>query len=99
MVSVRQPAHQRRIGETVMSEKHILDARRLLCPMPVIRLQEFVSKVQCGDLIEVRCTDPGARSDIPAWCRINGHQLVGIEDGREELVITIRVSGAQGRLA
>ena len=74
-----------------MSERHILDARRLLCPMPVIRLQDFVSELSPGDIIDVVCTDPGARSDIPAWCRINGHRLVGIDEGRDELVITVSV--------
>jgi tRNA 2-thiouridine synthesizing protein A len=74
-----------------MSDRHTLDARRLLCPMPVIRLQNFVAELSPGDIVDVVCTDPGARSDIPAWCRINGHQLVGIDEGREELVITVRV--------
>jgi tRNA 2-thiouridine synthesizing protein A len=75
----------------LMSDRHTLDARRLLCPMPVIRLQNFVAELSPGDIVDVVCTDPGARSDIPAWCRINGHQLVGIDEGREELVITVRV--------
>ena len=74
-----------------MHEHHILDARRLLCPMPVIRLQDFVSGLSPGDIVDVICTDPGARSDIPAWCRINGHELVGIDEGRDELVITVSV--------
>ncbi len=64
--------------------------------MPVIRLQNFVSRLSSGDIVEVRCTDPGARSDIPAWCRINGHQLVSIEDERSELVITVKVGNAEG---
>jgi tRNA 2-thiouridine synthesizing protein A len=65
--------------------------------MPVIRLQDFVSTVPGGDLVDVACTDPGTRSDIPAWCRINGHQLVGIEERGDELVITVRVGGREGR--
>lgn len=74
-----------------MSSHHTLDARRLLCPMPVIRVQDFVSRLSCGDVVEVRCTDPGTRSDIPAWCRINGHEIVGIDDDGGEIVITVRV--------
>jgi tRNA 2-thiouridine synthesizing protein A len=65
--------------------------------MPVIRLQDFVAIVPSGDLVDVFCTDPGTRSDIPAWCRINGHQLVGIEERGDELVITVRVGGVEGR--
>lgn len=60
--------------------------------MPVIRLQNFVSELSPGDLVDVVCTDPGARSDIPAWCRINGHELVGIDEHQTELIITVRVA-------
>lgn len=70
---------------------HALDARRLLCPLPVIRLQDFAAGLHSGDVVHVTCTDPGARSDIPAWCRINGHQLIEIAEHRAELIISIRV--------
>lgn len=53
-----------------------LDARRLLCPMPVIRTQDRIKTMQPGEQLEVICTDPGALHDIPAWCRINGHRLL-----------------------
>lgn len=81
-----------------MGDKHTLDARRLLCPMPVIRVQEKVSGLAAGDVLEVRCTDPGARSDIPAWCRINGHQVLDIAELDGELVLTLCVgkSGLPG---
>ncbi len=56
--------------------RHQLDARRLLCPMPVIRAQERVLEMDPGDELEVLATDPGVLEDIPAWCRVNGHQLL-----------------------
>jgi len=71
-----------------------LDARRLLCPLPVIRTQERVEGMGAGDVLEVVCTDPGARHDIPAWCRVNGHQVIGIEERGDELVITVQVGDA-----
>ena len=68
-----------------------LDARRLLCPMPVIRTQDKVASLQPGDRLSVTCTDPGALQDIPAWCRINGHKLIHTEQQGDEIVITIEV--------
>jgi len=35
-----------------------LDARRLLCPMPVIRTQNFIKDLNSGDQLEVTCTGP-----------------------------------------
>jgi len=76
-----------------MSEHH-LDARRLLCPMPVIRTQDRIKKLAPGDILEVTCTDPGAKNDIPAWCRINGHRLLACHEHDGEIVLRIEVGGA-----
>jgi len=70
---------------------HELDARRLLCPLPVIRTQNTVKDLSPGDQLTVICTDPGTKEDIPAWCRINGHQLISIEDKAHEIFITLVV--------
>lgn len=75
--------------------QYILDARNLLCPLPVIRAQDRVATLAPGDILEVRCTDPGALHDIPAWCRINGHAVVATAEHDGEIVITVRV-GAHG---
>ena len=68
-----------------------LDARRLLCPLPVIRTQDRVRHLEPGDTLEVICTDPGALYDIPAWCRMYGHEVLGTEQTRDELRIRVRI--------
>ena len=73
-----------------MSE-YQLDARNTLCPMPVIKTQDRVNELQSGDILEVTCTDPGALSDIPAWCRINGHTVLGTKEKNEEVLVRIEV--------
>lgn len=75
--------------------RHQLDARRLLCPMPVIRTQDRIAQLSAGDVLEVVCTDPGALNDIPAWCRINGHTVLATRRDNGEVVIEIEV-GADG---
>lgn len=70
-----------------------IDARRLLCPMPVIRTQDRVKKLAPGDTLDVVCTDPGAANDVPAWCRINGHRVVEVREASGEIVIVIEVGG------
>lgn len=70
-----------------------LDVRRLLCPLPVIRVQDRVAALEEGDLLEVLCTDPGVLNDIPAWCRMNGHTIVETKQGPAEIVFIVRVGG------
>jgi tRNA 2-thiouridine synthesizing protein A len=72
-----------------------LDARGLLCPMPVIRAQDRIAQLQDGDILAVHCSDPGAANDIPAWCRINGHTILDINQDNEILVIRIQVNNGE----
>lgn len=71
--------------------KHQLDARRLLCPLPVIRTQNKVATLQPGDILEVKATDRGALNDIPAWCRINGHTVLETHVEGGEVTIVLQV--------
>ncbi len=68
-----------------------LDARRLLCPLPVIRTQDKIKTLQTGDELTVFCTDPGVMQDIPAWCRINGHIVKETRNEQGEYIIVIEV--------
>jgi tRNA 2-thiouridine synthesizing protein A len=70
---------------------HVLDVRRQLCPIPVIRTQNRVATLHHGDRLKVLCTDPGALSDIPAWCRINGHKVIDTRRYEDEIWIELEV--------
>jgi tRNA 2-thiouridine synthesizing protein A len=59
--------------------------------MPVIKTQNKVATLSPGDEIEVICTDPGALSDIPAWARIHGHEVINTIQEEDEIRITVRV--------
>lgn len=69
-----------------------LDASGLLCPLPVIRVQDRIKRMASGEVLEVLATDPGTRHDIPAWCRVHGHQLVESRQSGERFRFRIQVS-------
>ena len=66
----------------------IIDAKKLLCPLPVIRLGEAIEKVNIGDEITIIASDYGVLHDIPAWCRVHKHKVLSIEEAE---FITIKV--------
>jgi NADPH-dependent 2,4-dienoyl-CoA reductase/sulfur reductase-like enzyme/peroxiredoxin family protein/rhodanese-related sulfurtransferase/TusA-related sulfurtransferase len=59
---------------------HELDCTGLQCPGPIQRLREWMERVEVGDEVLVRASDPGFRSDVRAWCERQGHQLVELLD-------------------
>ena len=67
-----------------------LDARGLLCPLPVIRTQDRMRGLMAGGLLEVLATDPGVLEDIPAWCRVHGHEVVETEENDDVVRVVVR---------
>ncbi len=72
---------------------HRIDCRRLLCPMPVIRVQNAIEQLPPGSRVEAVCTDPGALNDIPAWSRINGHRVIEAKTEAGEYIVVVEVAG------
>ncbi len=69
-----------------------LDARRLFCPMPVIRLQDCINQQAVGTRVRIVCTDPGVMNDIPTWCRINGHRVISSQEEDYEFILLVEKS-------
>ena len=68
-----------------------VDARGLRCPLPVIRLAAAAQDVPAGTRIVVLTTDPAARHDIPAWCRMRDHELIEITQESDPAYLRIVV--------
>ena len=73
-----------------------LDVRRLLCPLPVIRTQDRVADLTPGEELEIVATDPGVLHDLPAWCRINGHDVLSTTQRDGEIRVQIRIGATHG---
>lgn len=56
-----------------------LDCRGHLCPVPILMTEEKVAQLKARDVVEVAFTDPGAVSDLMAWCRATGNELLGFK--------------------
>jgi tRNA 2-thiouridine synthesizing protein A len=67
-----------------------VDARGLRCPIPVIRLGAAVRDLPAGSLVRLLATDPAARSDVAAFCRMRGHELVETTDEPDHTAYLVR---------
>ena len=74
-----------------MSSFHQLDTRGLLCPIPVIRAQEAASRLPAGALVQLVATDPGVLYDVPAWCRVHGHEILSSKSLDDEIHIEFKI--------
>lgn len=54
---------------------HELDARGLLCPLPVLKARKRLKDLGAGDILHMLADDPAARIDVPHFCNESGHIL------------------------
>ena len=73
-----------------------IDARGMLCPLPVLRAARALRAMKAGDLLCLLSDDPAAVVDVPHFCTQSGHEIVAQEPteavtpGREALSWLIR---------
>jgi tRNA 2-thiouridine synthesizing protein A len=53
--------------------RHELDARGLVCPLPVLKARKKLLQMQPGDVLAVAVTDKNALKDFPLFCAESGH--------------------------
>ncbi|MCG3267654.1 sulfurtransferase TusA family protein [Yoonia sp. I 8.24] len=57
-----------------------LDARGLLCPLPVLKARKRLQALQSGQILRMVADDPAAIIDVPHFCAEAGHQLLNTQD-------------------
>lgn len=75
-----------------MSE-HVLDARGLQCPLPVLRANKALKGLAVGDELEVLASDPAAPGDFASFCKTTGHVLVDSRSDGDVFTIIVRKTG------
>ena len=60
----------------MMKSDKQLDATGLACPMPIVRTKKMMAELAEGQILEVHATDKGSQSDISAWAKSTGNELM-----------------------
>ncbi len=67
-------------GSQATAEKSIkriaLNACGLQCPGPILKVNEAIKSIETGEEVEVQATDPAFATDIEAWCKRTGNQII-----------------------
>jgi len=60
----------------IMDKNDTLDAKGLMCPMPIVKLAKKMKEMKVGEVLELIADDVGSKEDVPAWCKRTGNELV-----------------------
>ncbi len=57
-----------------------IDARSLLCPLPVLRARKRLKAMTTGQVLRLLADDPAAVIDVPHFCAEQGYNLLTVTD-------------------
>ncbi|UCZ53561.1 sulfurtransferase TusA family protein [Bacillus shivajii] len=69
---------------------HVLDAKGLACPMPIVKTKKKVDELEPGQVLEIQATDQGSLADMQGWAKNTGHQYLGSKEDGDVLIHYIR---------
>ena len=67
-----------------------IDARGLLCPLPVLRLCKRMGPLSSGALVRLWATDPAAHVDVPHFCTEAGHTLLEVTEAADATAFLVQ---------
>jgi len=67
-----------------------MDARQLVCPLPILRTKRSLSQMSSGQVLKVVATDKDAPKDFEVFCRQTGNELLASSEHDGEFVVLIR---------
>lgn len=70
-----------------------LDARSLLCPLPVLKARKRLQSIAVGETLTMIADDPAAIIDVPHFCMESGHELVSSDTTGLDQTYVIRKTG------
>lgn len=73
-----------------MSDPIQLDARGLLCPLPVLKARKALKSLPSGAELHLLADDPAAIVDVPHYCAESGHELLRQSDSADGQLYVIR---------
>jgi tRNA 2-thiouridine synthesizing protein A len=72
--------------------EHLLDARGLFCPEPVMLLHKKIREIGGGEVLVLIATDPSTTRDVPKFCHFLGHELISSSEHGKTFRYCIRKS-------
>ena len=67
-----------------------LDARRMACPLPILRTQKALSQMSSGQVLRIVATDKEAPKDFEVFCRQTGNVLLSVSEQNGEFCFYLR---------
>lgn len=67
-----------------------LDARGLVCPLPILRTKQSLAGMTSGQTLKIVATDPGSVIDFQVFAEQTGNELLSLSESDKEFIFLLR---------
>jgi len=68
----------------------VIDTENAICPIPIIRINESMHKLQVDQILKAVTRDSTVKTDIASWAKRTGNEVLKIEDNKTRYIFYIR---------
>ncbi|HOL56138.1 MAG TPA: FAD-dependent oxidoreductase [Spirochaetota bacterium] len=89
--------YQYKVEEELIKKEFEINACGLQCPGPIVKLKEEIEKINNGERIIVKATDPGFYNDVKSWCNVTGNTLISLQSDKGIITAIIEKSSSHSK--
>lgn len=67
-----------------------LDARGLVCPLPILRTKQSLSAMISGQVLKIVATDPGSVIDFKVFSDQTGNELLFLSETTDTFIFILK---------
>ncbi|RZO88534.1 MAG: sulfurtransferase TusA family protein [alpha proteobacterium HIMB59] len=71
--------------------EYFLDTKGFECPIPVLKANKFIKKLNKKDTILIESDDPLSKFDFKNYCKENNYKLISIKHSKDIIKIKIKI--------
>ena len=71
--------------------EYFLDTKGFECPIPVLKANKLIKKLNKKDTIIIESDDPLSKFDFKNYCEENNYKLISIKHTKEIIKIKIKI--------
>ncbi|WP_188152166.1 sulfurtransferase TusA family protein [Teredinibacter waterburyi] len=74
-----------------IATEHYIDAKGMLCPLPVLKFKKYIKDLTPGDVIRIDTTDPDSVKDFNIFSEMKGYKIVSLVEHAKSFSFVIEI--------
>jgi tRNA 2-thiouridine synthesizing protein A len=76
----------------MQKENNLLDVRKLLCPLPIVKTQKKIESLTRNEVLQIVLSGEKSLADLSSWAKISGHKIIKKTQKDNDFFLKIKIT-------